>query len=407
MRKAAASVLCLALAVLSVLIAARLDQAGQGMAVPVMAQADSAGYNILDLDLPVTRETAGSALIAELNAYYLTQAPTAKSRYTGLWSGKNLILIRAENWHPGVMDRASALRRLRAEGTAFTQAYAPAWYQGDDGREFALLTGMVPTAVESETALAWAGQQGTDLPFALGRMLKGMGYRTAAALPETGREAAFAALGFGETIAAGPSDAERMARCLPAAGAGPFFLYCVWTGDDGEPALAWLMTALEDRGLAGSTAVCLFTGGQEEGRAGLYLWGGSIEPAAVDRPCSELDVTPTLLDLLGAPYDARFLAGRDILAPDRPGGTAAPVVSLTGSAWSDWVTDLGRYSAAEDRFAWVPDSFSTDREAERYARRIRRQVYDRYVFSRRTMENNYFRIALGTQETLRSSKIGV
>ena len=110
----------------------------------------------------------------------------------------------------------------------------------------------------------------------------------------------------------------------------------------------------------------------------------------VTAPCSELDVTPTLLDLFGAAYDARFLSGRDLLADGAAAGPPA-LVSLYGSAYGDWVTDAGRYRAAEDVFL-PAEGHGTD---ERYVRRMRQLVYDRYTVSRRILESNYFRLAAG------------
>ena len=42
---------------------------------------------------------------------------------------------------------------------------------------------------------------------------------------------------------------------------------------------------------------------------------GFIEPAAVDKVCSQIDIMPTLFSLLHLSYDSRFY-GADILSPD-------------------------------------------------------------------------------------------
>ena len=41
----------------------------------------------------------------------------------------------------------------------------------------------------------------------------------------------------------------------------------------------------------------------------------ALEPVVVRDYCCTVDILPTLLNLLGVPYDARLLAGRDVLAP--------------------------------------------------------------------------------------------
>ena len=355
--------------------------------------------NILDLDLPVTTQTAGSALIAEMNSYYLTRTPTTKNACTGLLAGKNLILILAENWQPATDWTGSpSLYRLWGEGAEILDVYAPDWYQGGEGRAFALLTGLTPTTVEGQTAFHWAGEQKTFLPFALARSLTEAGYTTLAAVPEAGQEDGYAALGFSAVETGGTSDLDRVSRVLPDA--GPFFLYCVWTEDTGERALTWLLSTLAERGLANDTAICIFTGDFRPVRGGLVLWGPGLEGVQGSGPCSDLDVTPTLLNLFGIQYDSRFLFGRDLFAT---GGQtrlvfdAMPLVSLYGSAYSDWVTELGRFFSAPDSgFQTELDVFSTEQEEQRYVRQIRQMVYDRYVFARRALEENYFRLALGS-----------
>lgn len=47
----------------------------------------------------------------------------------------------------------------------------------------------------------------------------------------------------------------------------------------------------------------------------LIIWSASMEePVYVSKYCSSLDVLPTMLNLMGLPYDSRMLAGQDILS---------------------------------------------------------------------------------------------
>lgn len=39
-----------------------------------------------------------------------------------------------------------------------------------------------------------------------------------------------------------------------------------------------------------------------------------MEPVEIDKPCSSLDIIPTLSNLMGLDYDSRLLMGRDILS---------------------------------------------------------------------------------------------
>ena len=396
MRRAVCFLLC---AVLVGLVAARmalLEPVTTGGTAAekeqdIVTDWDTQRYNALPLQLPVSTQTAGSALIAEMDRYYLSRTPTEKNASTGALAGKNLILILAEQWRPAPPDpdMAPALYRLWSEGLQCGQVYAPEWYQGSEGRKFALLAGITPTTVWGRSALAWMGEQDTYLPFALARSLAQTGY-ICRAYYRGGTEAAYEALGFTTAEKTLAADLETLDATLPVVmTASPFFAYYEWEAADGEEALARLLQSLTEAGHGEDTAVCLVTGGTEELRGQLYLWGVGLAAGEVTAPCSELDVTPTLLNLLGVGFDARFLSGRDILSG------AESLVSLYGSAYGGWVTDAGYYDAAEDAFFRETDRMAGEQEAAGYIRRMRRQVYDSYVYARRIMENNYFHVVMG------------
>ncbi|MCD7748489.1 MAG: hypothetical protein LUH42_00375 [Oscillospiraceae bacterium] len=361
--------------------------------------ASSESYNLLTLDLS-SSETAGSGMIGEMSDYFLSCTPTAKGEYTGLLAGKNLILICAASWNPTPDEEETpVLYRLWSEGARLGEVYAPDWYQDLDGIEFALLTGMTPTSLHGHTALAWTGQRGIYLPYALPTALADAGYTCLAFTADESREAAYQALGFDAvSLSDGTDIPATVAAC---AGEAPFFAYYVWNGQDCEPVLESLTAALEAYGLDEDTVICLLTGQETECRAFLFLWGAGLEGSRVETPCSELDAAPTLLNLLGIAYESRFLCGRDLFAAATDTGTASaamPLVSLYGSAYSDWVTDAGYYSAQGNIFFLSGDWFFSDQEASRYVQQVRRIVYERYTFSRLVLEYNYFQVAFPSAE---------
>lgn len=56
----------------------------------------------------------------------------------------------------------------------------------------------------------------------------------------------------------------------------------------------------------------------------LILWSASMtQPVQVDKVCCQVDILPTLSNLLGLPYDSRMLAGRDVLS-DSEGWWCSP-----------------------------------------------------------------------------------
>lgn len=366
------------------------------------AMAVSYGYNILSLNLSLMPETAGSALIAEMNRYYLFRTPTAKNECTGLLEGKNLILICADSWSPDLSDRNSCptLHRLWQEGIDFTNVYRPDWYQGMDGREFALLTGVVPTNINNKTALIHTGEQHTYFPYSPALALGREGYTALTFYKDENHRPAYEALGFSLLIRSAATDLETAENSLTALlETSPFFAYYVWSGSDGEEALAALMEGLEALGLEDDTVICLLTADTQDQRAHLFLWADGLRSRTASLPCSELDIVPTLLNLFGIGYDSRFLSGRDVFAPAGDTDQASsltPLVSLYGSAYSDWVTPAGSYIAADSLF-WQKGRVlqGTDRITA-YVSAVNDLVYNRYVFARRVMENNYFQLALGS-----------
>lgn len=366
--------------------------------------AGSYGYNVLSPDLTLVPETAGSAIIADINAHYLFRTPTAKNKYSGLLEGYNLILICADNWSPDLSNRSSfpSVYRLRRDGLRFTDVYRPDWYQEMDGREFALLTGLVPTNINGKTALLHTGEQSIWLPFSLGSAFTRAGYETLVSFREEDHLDAYLALGFPRRIPADPDPLTALKTTLPAFGeAEPFFAYYIWDAANGEEALAWLLDWLEESGTGEKTALCLLTANGEDHRAQIFLYAKGLAPAEVSLPCSELDITPTLLNLFGLEYDSRFLSGRDVFAYTGSAGAATavtPIVTLYGSAYSDWITPAGSYIASGSLFWQRLDCFAGSQAVSSYVNDISRLVYDRYIYTRKIMETDYFRLIFDAPE---------
>lgn len=133
-----------------------------------------------------------------------------------------------------------------------------------------------------------------------------------------------------------------------------------------EKAMTYLLERLEEAGIADRTVIVLTGdhmpyGLSDEDYAALagdaaetdpfwqyrnsfICWtGGMDEPVVVEDYCCTQDILPTVLDLMGLPYDSRLLTGRDVLAP----GTHLAVLS-DGSFLTDQVT----YDAASGALTW-------------------------------------------------------
>ena len=99
-------------------------------------------YNRLELDLSKT-----SGKIGELNKYVSGLEASQKNEYTGIFKGKNLIMISAEAFTAEVIDseRTPTLYRLATKGIQFTDFYQPS-SAGTTGGEYQNIFGMLPTS---------------------------------------------------------------------------------------------------------------------------------------------------------------------------------------------------------------------------------------------------------------------
>ena len=106
------------------------------------------------------------------------ETAAGKNAYTGIFKGKNLIMICAEAFSPYAVSRelTPALYRMMHQGFYFSDYYQPAWGGSTSTGEYSMLLGMIPVdGVKSirETA-------GHDLPLTIGNQLSRLGYYSAA-----------------------------------------------------------------------------------------------------------------------------------------------------------------------------------------------------------------------------------
>lgn len=137
------------------------------------------GDNVMDIDFAGLMASDEGNLLA-MDQYFSGQIPTRQNEYTGLFAGKNLILITAEAFSPAVVDpeRTPTLYRLANEGFVFENFYQPNWTQSTTGGEFAVMTGIIPTWVGKQTS--FTASVGKAMPFALGWQFRELGYQVAA-----------------------------------------------------------------------------------------------------------------------------------------------------------------------------------------------------------------------------------
>lgn len=137
-------------------------------------------YNKLPIDFEKLKQNADSSTLQAMHTYFGSLEASRQNQYTGLFEGKNLILITAEAFCPYLISQelTPTLYKLSTESFVFTNYYQPDWHQSTAGGEFAVLTGLIPTWQGSNVALK--ASAGVAMPYTLGWAFRGLGYATPA-----------------------------------------------------------------------------------------------------------------------------------------------------------------------------------------------------------------------------------
>lgn len=102
------------------------------------------GYNMLDFDFEKINENAKDNLVVYNNKYVNSLTPSNKNEYTGLFKGKNVIMMCAESFssHAVTKELTPTLYRLLHNGFYFSNAYMTTITNSTTEGEFQLLTGL-------------------------------------------------------------------------------------------------------------------------------------------------------------------------------------------------------------------------------------------------------------------------
>lgn len=137
----------------------------------------STGPNALDIDFEGMAEGEANETIQSMHQYFGSLTPSEKNEYTGMFEGKNLILLTAEGFSPYAVDKEltpTLYRMTQEEGFVFHNFYQPDWTLSTTGGEFAVTTGLIPN---------WHGKDGSPLvsvqksmPITLAKLFAARGY---------------------------------------------------------------------------------------------------------------------------------------------------------------------------------------------------------------------------------------
>lgn len=125
-------------------------------------------------------------------------------------------------------------------------------------------------------------------------------------------------------------------------------------------------------------------------RNGLIIWSSSMEhPVKVTKPCSAIDIVPTVSNLFGLEYDSRLLMGSDILS-DSDG--LVILNCLTSGSWN-WITDKGSYSTWNKKFTLNSEYEGkyTQEQIDSYVEYINKVVNAKHVYSLKILDKDYYK----------------
>lgn len=174
-----------------------------------------------------------------------------------------------------------------------------------------------------------------------------------------------------------------------------------------DQALQYLIEQLEKEGVADRTVIALsadhypyglekdiideMAGHEVEENFELYenyfiLWNPQIkEPIVITKPCSSLDILPTLSNLFGLNYDSRLLMGRDILSDSEP---------LVMFSNRSFITDKVMYNSKTKEVM----NLTEEELPEGYVDNMIKIVKNKFAISVSMLEEDYYR-KLETQLT--------
>lgn len=164
-------------------------------------------------------------------------------------------------------------------------------------------------------------------------------------------------------------------------------------------ALEYLLQQLEEAGILDKTVIA-FTGDHypygltvdeiseiaghdvdeefELYKSNFVLWSGSIEePIVIDKPCSSLDMLPTISNLFGLEYDSRLLMGNDILSD-------APALVMFND--KSFITDYCMYNVNNKEITLLQDV----ELPEGYIQSVNAIVKNKFNISKSILLNNYY-----------------
>ena len=125
----------------------------------------------------------------------------------------------------------------------------------------------------------------------------------------------------------------------------------------------------------------------------LAIWSGSMtETKQIDKVCCQVDILPTVSNLLGLEYDSRMLGGTDILSTSE---------GLVVFASKSWRSDKGFYNSFTKKFTPNEGVNMSQSALDTYVKYMDSVANNRLKITNMIIESNFYNFALGTNKYLR------
>ena len=119
-------------------------------------------------------------------------------------------------------------------------------------------------------------------------------------------------------------------------------------------------------------------------RSCAIVWSHSMtEPIVVDKVTCQVDLLPTVSNLLGLSYDSRMLAGKDAMCEDE-----GMVIFHSKS----WRTDSGFYNALTQTFTPAPGVTMTEDEQAEYVSYMKKYAANKLNMTAKIIENDFYNV---------------
>ena len=179
--------------------------------------APAPSYAMLDLDFDAAANKSGESLAKDISRYLSSLTPSKTNEMTGMFKGKNLILICAEAFSKEVIseEHMPTLYRMMTKGIEFTDFYQPAWGGSTSSGEFSVLTGIEP----AKGASSIKQTIGRNMDVTIGNLLRHQGYFARAYHNHTydyySRDKTHQNMGYEKYIGYGNGMEEGVTYCWP------------------------------------------------------------------------------------------------------------------------------------------------------------------------------------------------